>query len=108
MGRHNVIPGQSRGFAVFTECDVILQWGATPQQLSAIGAALWRWCNGVSGDVGVSRHLDNQALADLIAGRLPASRPVPGLDERRRVHVRFRDAAFRDRQAAIDSLWREL
>jgi hypothetical protein len=91
-----------------TECDVILQWDATPQQLSAIGAALWRWCNGVPGDGGVSPHLNNQALADLIAGRLPESRPMPSPGEGRRVHFRFRDAAFRDRRAAIDSLRREL
>jgi hypothetical protein len=91
-----------------TECDVILKWDATPQQLSAIGAALWRWCNDVPGDGGVSPHLNNQALADLIAGRLPESGPWPSPGEGRRVHFLFRDAAFRDRRAAIDSLRREL
>src|SRR5438046_5370853 len=91
-----------------TECDVILQWDATSQQLSAIGAALGRWCNGVPGDGGVSPYLNNQALADLIAGRLPVSRLMPSPGAGRRVHFRFRDAAFRDRRAAIDSLRREL
>jgi hypothetical protein len=91
-----------------TECDVILKWDATPRQLSAIGAALWRWCNGVPGDGGVSPYLNNQALADLIAGRLPEPRPFPSPGEGRRVHFGFRDAAFRNRRAAIDSLRREL
>ena len=48
-------------------CDVILQWGATPEQLRALGAALWRWCDRTAGDTGIYQYLDNQALADLIA-----------------------------------------
>jgi hypothetical protein len=89
------------------DCDVILQWGATPNQLTALGAALWRWCNRAGG-AGIYQHLDNQALADLIAGKLPASSHAPAQAERRGVHFRVRDEGSHDRQATIDSLRREL
>jgi len=84
-------------------CDVILKWGATPEQLAALGAALWRWCNR-GGDTRIYQHLDNQALADLIAGKLPASNPA----ERRGVHFGVRDEASHDRQATIARLRREI
>jgi hypothetical protein len=54
-------------------CDIILKWSATPEQLAAVGSALWRWCNRTAGAAGIYRYLDNQALADLIAGKLPDS-----------------------------------
>ena len=85
-------------------CDVILQWSATPGQLTALGGALWRWCNRTAGTTGIYQYLDNQALADLIAGQLPASNQ----SERRGVHFRVRGEASHDRQAAIDSLRREI
>jgi hypothetical protein len=85
-------------------CDVILRWGATPEQLSTVGTALWRWCIHAAGDTGIYQYLDDQALADLIAGKLPASSPA----DRRGVHFRFRDEVSRDRQATSDSLRRDL
>jgi hypothetical protein len=85
-------------------CDVILQWGATPEQLTALGAAWWRWCIRAAGGTAIHQYLDNQALADLIAGRLPASSVV----DRRGVHFRVRDETSPDRQATIDSLRREI
>ena len=54
-------------------CTVFLRWDSTPAQQRALGAALWHWCNGASGNAGMYPFLDNQALADLLAGRLPAS-----------------------------------
>ena len=89
-------------------CDVIVPWSATPAELTDLGAALWRWCNHAAGDTGIYQYLDNQALADLIAGKLPASRQTPGRADRRGVHLRFRDEASHDRQATIDSLRREI
>ena len=80
-------------------CDVILQWSATPEQLHALGAALWRWCNRAPGNTRIYQYLDNQALADLIAGKLPTSSP-----DGRTAHIRVRDESFPDRQATIDSL----
>jgi hypothetical protein len=85
-------------------CDVVLQWSAPPEQLRALGDALWRWCTRAAGDTGIYRYLDNQALADLIAGTLPASSQT----ERRGVHFRVRDEASHDRQGTIDSLRREI
>jgi hypothetical protein len=89
-------------------CHVIPQGGATPEQLTALGAALWRWCTRTAGAAGIYQYLDNQALADLIAGRLPPSGQPLRQDERRGAHFRVRDGAFRDRRAAIDSLRREV
>ena len=90
------------------QCDVLLQWNATPAQLTALGAGLWRWCNRTAGDTGIYQYLDNQALADLIAGKLPAASQPPWRDERHAVHFKFRDKVSRDRQAAIASLRREI
>lgn len=85
-------------------CDVILLWNATPAQLKALGAALWRCCTHTAGDSGIYQYLDNQALADLIAGKLPLS----SQGDRRGVHFRFRDATSGDRQAALESLRHEI
>jgi hypothetical protein len=89
-------------------CEVIVDDGATPEQRSTLGAALWRWCVRTAGDAGIYRYLDDQPLADLIAGRAPASSRVPGRHERRGVHLRVRDDVSPDRQATIDGLRREM
>src|SRR5687767_6037861 len=89
-------------------CDIILQWGATTEQLRALGAALWPWCNRRAQDTGTYQFLDNQALADLIAGRLPASSQPSRQAVQRGVHFWVRDEASHDRQATIDSLRREI
>jgi len=91
-------------------CDVILPWDATPGQLRAIGAALWRWCNGPDADLGVCQALDNQPLADLIAGKLPAvTGPGTGLaSDERGIRVRVPCAADPDCQATMDRLRRGL
>jgi hypothetical protein len=90
------------------KCDVILEWSATPEQLTALGGGLWRWCCGAAGPTGIYQYLDNQALADLIAGKLPASSQTPRQAERGASHFRFRDQVSRDRQMAIASLRREI
>jgi hypothetical protein len=90
------------------DCDVILQWSATPAQLTSLGTALWRWCNRAAGDTGIYQYLDNQALADLIAGQFPAPSLTPRPAERPSAHFRVRDKAFSDRQATIDSLRRDI
>ena len=85
-------------------CDVIVQWNATPKQLRALGAGLWRWCARAGVPTSIYRLLNDQALADLIAGRLPASTQA----QRRGVHVGVRDEVSQNRQTTIDSLRREL
>ena len=57
-------------------CEVILRWEATPAQCKALGAALWGWVNRAAGERSVYQHLDNQALADLLAGRQPVAVPA--------------------------------
>ncbi len=78
-------------------CDLVLQWGATPEQLRELGSALWRWCQRLTGNAGIYQFVDSQPLADLIAGRFPASG-----------RLWFRDESSADRQATIDSLRREI
>jgi hypothetical protein len=85
-------------------CDVIVRWGATPEQLRTLGTALWRWCTRAVGGAGIYQYLNDQALADLIAGKLPVASPA----ERRGVLFRVRDEASQDRQATIDRLRREM
>lgn len=89
-------------------CDVIVNWDATPEQLSSLGSALWRWGNRTAGNAGIYQYLDNQALADLIAGKLPVLSQPPLDTDRRGVHVRVRDEASQDRKATLDGLRREL
>jgi hypothetical protein len=89
-------------------CDLILQWSATPEQLTALGAALWRWCNRAAGATRIYQLLDNQALADLIAGKLPASSQTPCRGDRRSIHFWFQGEASHDRQATIGSLRRAI
>jgi hypothetical protein len=85
-------------------CEVIVRWGATPEQLRALGAALWRWCIRSSATTGIYPYLDNQILADLIDGQLPASPQPPRQSERDGPYFNLRDEVSRTRQAAIDSL----
>lgn len=89
-------------------CDIILRWSATPAQLTAVGEALWRWCNRTDEDTSMYQRLNSQALADLIAGKLPAPSITPQQADRRGVHFRLRDEASPDRQATIDSLRRAM
>jgi hypothetical protein len=93
---------------VSIECDVLVKWGATPAQLRSLGAALWRRCKRRAGKTGIYQYLDNQALADLIAGKLPVS-SEPSLDtDRRGVHCRLRDEASQDLRATLVGLRRDL
>jgi hypothetical protein len=82
------------------DCDVVFQWDATAEDLTALGTALWRWCNSAPGILGIYRSLDNQPLADLIAGKFPASSKGGGQG----VHLRLRDEGSHNRQATIASL----
>ncbi len=90
------------------KCDIIVQWIATPDQLTALGAALWPWCIRAAGDTGIYQYLDNQALADLIAGKLPMSSQPSWPGDGRGVHLPVRDEVSQDRQATIDSLRRSI
>jgi hypothetical protein len=85
-------------------CDVILQWSATPEQLRALGTALWRWCTRAAEATGIYQYLDNQALVDLIAGKLPASSQGLGQADGEGIHFMVWDESSDDRQATIQSL----
>jgi hypothetical protein len=81
-------------------CEFTVQWGATQEQLTALGGALWGWYARAAGGAGIYECLDNQPLADLIAGTLPRF----GRAGERGMHFRLQDEASRSCQAAIDSL----
>ncbi len=85
-------------------CEVILRWDATPAQQRALGRALWGWCHRAAGGVGTYQYLDNQGLADLLAGRPPAARD--GGQPRVRFSVPGDPA--RDREVLLDSLRRAI
>jgi len=99
---------QQKEIVMSIQCDVILPWGATPEQLKAVGGALLRWCHRAAGNTGIYQYLDNQALADLIAGTLPGPGQTPRQAEQPRVSFAVRDEAFHNRQATIASLRREI
>jgi hypothetical protein len=91
-------------------CEVTVQTSATPQQLMALGSALWRWCNHSARNTHGFQYLDNQVLADLIAGRLPGSSQTPRQCEQRfdGIHFKFCDEVSPNRQTAIAGLRREM
>jgi hypothetical protein len=85
-------------------CTVILRWDSTLAQQRALGAALWHWCNGASGNGGMYAYLDNQALADLLAGRLPASESAAWDSGLPRVSFSVPGNPARDGAATLESL----
>jgi hypothetical protein len=99
-----------KGPVVSINCEVTVRTSATPEQLIALGSALWRWCNRSAGNTGGYQYLDNQVLADLISGKLPGSSQTPHQCEQQfdGVHCRFCDEVSPNRQAAIARLRREI
>jgi hypothetical protein len=89
-------------------CTVILRWDSTPAQQRALGVALWHWCNGASGNAGMYPYLDNQALADLLACRLPASEAAAWDGGLPRVQFSVPGDPARDGEATRESLRRAI
>src|ERR1051326_208273 len=107
-GFSKAIGAWPRRHVMSIECDVLVKWSATPDQLRTLGAALWRRCNRTAGKTGIYQYLDNQTLADLIAGKLPVSSQPPLDTDRRGVHFRLREEASDDLRATLDGLRRDL
>jgi hypothetical protein len=89
-------------------CEVILRWDGTPEQHRALGAALWGWCNRTAGAAGLYQYLDNQPLADLLAGRFPARGPMARGTDLPQVYFSVRGEPARDRGGILESLRRAL
>lgn len=89
-------------------CTVTLRWDSTPAQQRALGLALWHWCNRASGNAGMYPYLDNQALADLLAGRLPASEATGWAASSPRVSFAVPGDPARDGEATLESLRRAM
>lgn len=91
-----------------TECDIILSWDATPGELRAVGAALWRWRTSAEIEADVFQRLDSQALADLIAGVFPGANRTQQRVDGCGVHFSVCNESGLDRRETIDDLRREL
>ena len=89
-------------------CELTVKAGATPEQLSALGAALWRWYLRTSGGAGPSPYVNSQPLADLIAGRFPEPDPFARRGHGRGPQFRLRDEQSADRRATADDLRQEI
>ena len=89
-------------------CAISLRWDSTPEQQRALGAALWRWCHRAARSVGMYPYLDNQALADLLAGRLPASEATGWDAGLPCVQFTVPGDPARDGQATLESLRRAI
>ena len=89
-------------------CEVILRWDATPEQQRALGRALWGWCHRTAGGAGTYQYLDNQGLADLLAGKAPAAGPRARDGGQPRVLFSVPGDPARDREALQESLRRAI
>ncbi|HZY86092.1 MAG TPA: hypothetical protein VFE78_14760 [Gemmataceae bacterium] len=89
-------------------CEVILRWDTAPEQQRALGHALWGWCHRAAGGAGTYQYLDNQGLADLLAGRLPAAGPGGRDGGLPHVLISAPGDPTRDREALLESLRRAL
>ena len=100
----------TEAFAMSIDCDVILKNGATAEQLARLGSALWRWCGRTEEDTGIYPRLDNQVLADLIAGKQPAPGQMPPQSQQLSdgIHFRVQDTGSVNRQTTIERLRREI
>jgi hypothetical protein len=65
-------------------------------------------CNRTVGDSGIYQYLDNQALADLSAGKLPYVDQSPLDSDPRGVHFRSWDRVSSNGQTAIETLRQEI
>jgi hypothetical protein len=89
-------------------CEVSLRWDATPEQRRALGAALWGWCVRTAGNTSIYQYLDNQPLADLVAGRSPTRGPAPRSADPPQVSLSVQGEPAHDREAILNSLRRAL
>jgi len=89
-------------------CQVVLKGSASPEQLSTLGGALWGWCNRAAGESAIYQYVDNQLLADLIAGKFPVSSSQSGVADHRGLCFRVRGQASQDFRPTVDSLRRAL
>src|SRR4051794_39501218 len=89
-------------------CEIAVNLNATPDELRAVGTALWRWrCRG-AGDSDLYQLLDSQGQADLLAGRLPLLNRTPSVAGRWSVRFRIRDDIFESPRSVLDSLRQEI
>ena len=90
------------------QCDIVLQWSATPAQLTALGVLLWNWCMPHGGRLW-RLPVPGQRCAGRPDRRQAArARPSPSRTGPPGIHLSVGDRRFVDRQAVIDFLRHEL
>jgi hypothetical protein len=89
-------------------CEVLMKKSATPEQLSALGAALWGWCNQGAGGSAVFQYVNNQVLADLMAGKFPVSNHWSREASPLSLRFNVRGNTSRDFRPTVNSLRRDL
>jgi hypothetical protein len=89
-------------------CEVTLRWDVTSEQRKALGVALWGWCSHAAGGATLYPYLDNQGLADLLAGRMPGAGPTARSAGPPRVLFPVPGDPGRDGPATLASLRRTL
>jgi hypothetical protein len=99
---------KERGLTMAIDCEIILRWEATPEQLSAVGLALWSWCLSNSADAGMYPYLNNQTLSDLIAGKFPVTSQLRTDAGQPGFHFHVRDEASSDGSATIERMRRAI
>lgn len=100
----SVLLGPTKEIVVDVMCDVILMRSATPPQIAALGDALWRWSGNAAAATSIYDRVNDQALSDLISGKVPFS----WNGEPRGAHFKFWDRASKDRRTTIDRLRQEI
>jgi hypothetical protein len=86
------------------DCAITLRWDLRPDQLRALGSALWTWCLHAAGGGSIYQYLDNQALADLVDGRFPSSEGKVGNARLPYIFFTVPEDPARDRYATCESL----
>jgi hypothetical protein len=85
-------------------CELVIKSSATPEELRALGNALWGWCQKIGIDGTIYQYVDNQLFADLIAGRFPVAWHRPRKAGYSSLHFLVRGHAARDFRPTIDSV----
>ncbi len=93
---------------MFLKCELIVKNGASPQELRDLGCALWGWCQKIGIDGTIYQCVNNQLLADLIAGRLPIACRQSRVAGHPSLHFLVRGHTVRDFRPTIDSVRRDL
>jgi hypothetical protein len=90
------------------DCEFFLLSDMLPARRRALGSALWAWCTDAVGGGSNYQYLDNQGLADLVAGHFPSSHTITEGVRLPYVFFTVPGDPIRDREATLFSLRRTI